>query len=481
MFLFFYNEFFSTHHQIQKRRSMTSLTTTKTSTTAGPAPLFHLVPTQQWNQLSSGETYFPTTYANDGFTHLTADPALLLEVANHFYTDIPGDFVVLELDTRLLQADNAGQVKYEPAAPVGDKDTKPVYDGAQQDIPLFPHLYGGIPKGGRCVVGPPLAVTREVKTGKFLSIAYPIAHITNDIYVASAAAVADSGTMDTLVSNGSNNSDNTAAAAVTFASLRLTSVDDAPQRPLAFAPAMEHTVQLRDDDGLSTELPIIDCLGFIDQAVGAGHRVVVHSSHGVSRATSIVIAHLMFNNGTSLPETLSTVRTSGWSRAAPRPYFMSQLSELDQGDGHDPSVAARAVADIMSNNNSNDMLESTTLQEDEIESVIELNDDDVEPEDLEDEPLDDDDDAMRRAAEESTNNDVGLDPLPEEVYIETARVIYQQHTEAVCCLAASPVSTLVVSGGCDDHAILWDAATGATKFVLGDDPNVHRETVSVCG
>ena len=25
-------------------------------------------------------------------------------------------------------------------------------------------------------------------------------------------------------------------------------------------------------------------------------------------------------------------------------YFMSQLSELDQGDGHDASIAARAVA-----------------------------------------------------------------------------------------------------------------------------------------
>ena len=305
---------------------MTSLTAS-----SGAAPLFHLVPTQVWNELPTGETYFPATYANDGFTHLTSDPALLLEVANHFYTSIQGDFIVLELDTRLLLADKAGEVKYEPAAPVGETETKSSYDGASEDVPLFPHLYGGIPKGGRSVVGPPLLVTRDASTGQFLSIEYPMAAITANIYVASSAAVSNIGTMNQLGTDK------------TFASLCLTSTEDVPQRPLAFTPAMEHTVQLADNDALSTELPIINCLGFLDSAIQAGHVVIIHSSHGVSRASSIAVAHLMFNNGTSLPETLATVRKS-WPRAAPRPYFMSQLSELDQGDGHDASIAARAVA-----------------------------------------------------------------------------------------------------------------------------------------
>ena len=31
-----------------------------------------------------GKTYYPPTYAEDGFTHATADPSKLLDVANHF-------------------------------------------------------------------------------------------------------------------------------------------------------------------------------------------------------------------------------------------------------------------------------------------------------------------------------------------------------------------------------------------------------------
>lgn len=31
------------------------------------------------------EAYFPPTFASDGFTHATAVPSRLLDVANHFY------------------------------------------------------------------------------------------------------------------------------------------------------------------------------------------------------------------------------------------------------------------------------------------------------------------------------------------------------------------------------------------------------------
>lgn len=40
----------------------------------------------------------------DGFTHLTARPELLLEVANQFYLDVPGDWICLVLDAAKLQA-----------------------------------------------------------------------------------------------------------------------------------------------------------------------------------------------------------------------------------------------------------------------------------------------------------------------------------------------------------------------------------------
>ena len=44
----------------------------------------------------------PSLSIQDGFTHLTKDPQLLLGVANHFYTAIPGAFLVLVLDPSKL-------------------------------------------------------------------------------------------------------------------------------------------------------------------------------------------------------------------------------------------------------------------------------------------------------------------------------------------------------------------------------------------
>jgi|TARA_B100000795_G_scaffold196101_1_gene150215 hypothetical protein len=74
------------------------------------------------------------------------------------------------------------------------------------------------------------------------------------------------------------------------------------------------------------------------------------------------------------------------------------------------------------------------LQEDEIESIIEFGDDDVAPIDSDDEadPMNDDDDALRMAAAAAGENgvapDIGIDPLPEEIIVETARTVFQGHT-----------------------------------------------------
>jgi uncharacterized protein (DUF952 family) len=465
---------------------MASLTTNKkpNSNDVGPSPLFHLVPRAVWESLQSNDIYYPATYEKDGFTHLTADPALLLEVANHFYTGIEGDFIVLELDTRTL---NTGEVKYEPAAPVGDQETKEKYDGVKEtEEPLFPHLYGGIPKTGKCLVGTPLPVARDSSTGQFLSISYPIAQITPDLYVASSAAVSSKSTMKDF----SN---------CTIASLELKSNNDAERRPLSFEPSSSYVVDLSDDDTLSTEIPVLGCLTFIDDSIQQGHKVIVHSTHGASRAASVVIAHMMFVNGFSLQQSLEAVKQR-WSRAEPRPNFLSQLSELDQGDGHDPTVAMRAVADILNGGNGatggsgtgNDKAPAT-LADDEIENVIEFDDDDVAPEDSDNEeeqtefqPITNDDDAMRMAAAAKNDEDemeegaatTGLDQLPEEKIEERAKTIFRGHTDAVCCIASSPTSTLMVSGGCDERACLWDAVTGETKHVLGET-NI-KETVAVC-
>ena len=49
----------------------------------------------------------------DGFIHLTADPNLLLEVANRFYTRSQGDWEVLVIDPAKLTAE-VNDVKYTP-------------------------------------------------------------------------------------------------------------------------------------------------------------------------------------------------------------------------------------------------------------------------------------------------------------------------------------------------------------------------------
>lgn len=100
---------------------------------------------------------------------MTADPALLLTVANHFYTSSVGDWIVLVLDASELTA----EVKYEPAAPVGNISSTGVLGGAQRreaaeapPEPLFPHLYGSI---DFAAVRQELPMQRG-PTGSFLSI-----------------------------------------------------------------------------------------------------------------------------------------------------------------------------------------------------------------------------------------------------------------------------------------------------------------------
>ena len=91
----------------------------------------------------------------DGFTHLTADPALLLSVANHFYQQSQGPWTVLELSTASLD----GKVRYERAAPVGST-------AAHEAQQLFPHLYGGI---NRAAVLALHLMTRD-EDGRFLGV-----------------------------------------------------------------------------------------------------------------------------------------------------------------------------------------------------------------------------------------------------------------------------------------------------------------------
>ncbi len=44
-------------------------------------PLYHLVQKSLWSSAQQeGQPYFPPTYAQDGFTHLSSEPAFLLGI-----------------------------------------------------------------------------------------------------------------------------------------------------------------------------------------------------------------------------------------------------------------------------------------------------------------------------------------------------------------------------------------------------------------
>ena len=125
--------------------------------------LYHLVAKSEWKAATDkGVEYYPPTYAADGFVHLTANPSLLLEVANHFYKDDRREYLVLVLNPEKLR----GTVKFEAAAAVGDKETKT--GGYAKEAALFPHLYNsGI---GPSALVDSLEVRRDA-SGTFLSIA----------------------------------------------------------------------------------------------------------------------------------------------------------------------------------------------------------------------------------------------------------------------------------------------------------------------
>ncbi|NNM00943.1 MAG: DUF952 domain-containing protein [Gammaproteobacteria bacterium] len=102
--------------------------------------IYHLAPRERWQRSAdTGEAYFPPTYEVDGFIHATARPALLLEVANHFYRDAVGAFVCLESTVEAVEQSGT-RVVYEAPAPVGNQPA----DFDTRGETEFPHLYGGL-------------------------------------------------------------------------------------------------------------------------------------------------------------------------------------------------------------------------------------------------------------------------------------------------------------------------------------------------
>jgi uncharacterized protein (DUF952 family) len=85
--------------------------------------VYHMVSRVRWEAQSPKRAYSADTLATEGFIHCTAEPEVLLRVANRFYQQIDGEWLVLALDTEKLTE----ELRWEVA------------DGHR-----FPHVYGPI-------------------------------------------------------------------------------------------------------------------------------------------------------------------------------------------------------------------------------------------------------------------------------------------------------------------------------------------------
>ena len=112
--------------------------------------IYHMVPTARWQTWPSDTPYLPAKYEKDGFVHCTAGDALMLKVANRFYTGVVGDFQLLVIETERLTS----ELKWEAPTP-GDTLA-----------PLFPHIYGPINRDA--VVG--VRTIQRDAEGRFVAI-----------------------------------------------------------------------------------------------------------------------------------------------------------------------------------------------------------------------------------------------------------------------------------------------------------------------
>ena len=109
--------------------------------------IFHLLPAVTWQAQAATDAYRAETLATEGFIHCTRETDRLVEVANRFYRQIPGEFVILCVETDRLQA----EVRWEMA-----------------DGQLFPHIYGPLVQAAIVDV---IAFPRNLD-GQFLPFTY---------------------------------------------------------------------------------------------------------------------------------------------------------------------------------------------------------------------------------------------------------------------------------------------------------------------
>jgi len=90
--------------------------------------IYHLAPATRWYSWPTDKPYLPAEYDREGFIHCTSGDELMIKVANRFYRNVPGDYVLLVINPDKLE---------NPASPVK-------WESATEFDALFPHIYGAI-------------------------------------------------------------------------------------------------------------------------------------------------------------------------------------------------------------------------------------------------------------------------------------------------------------------------------------------------
>lgn len=127
--------------------------------------LYHMCQNSLWHEaMIKQEAYYPPTFEKDGmFTHATAVPQRLIETANHFYTDVEGEWICLELSRNALYRIGIDTV-FEEAKPVGETNVSNTWE-----YWVCPHIYGGLPTTIKGIVTNIFPMKRD-SDGTFLSI-----------------------------------------------------------------------------------------------------------------------------------------------------------------------------------------------------------------------------------------------------------------------------------------------------------------------
>lgn len=85
--------------------------------------IFHMLPTASWQAQQSNQPYRCESLESEGFIHCTGEPERLLAVANRWYKNLPGDWLILCIEDENVEA----EIRWE-----------------ENHGHIFPHIYGPI-------------------------------------------------------------------------------------------------------------------------------------------------------------------------------------------------------------------------------------------------------------------------------------------------------------------------------------------------